>query len=437
LESAFIFGHVGNLAGSLGSGWSVEDNYAWAIGPESTLILPLPRNDKPYVVRFTLHPLLDPAGRKTQRLVFLAGADVLGRFEITERTSIEFALPVALTAGLDHIVLTLVHPDAMRPADFLPTEDTRMLTLCFHSAGLIQEDVSVAADDATIAGTGLPTCIVAGNYYAMQLARIAGALPSLRGKLRVQYVDTHPDLAESAHSRPADALATAEVCWLQTGVGRGTTTQALRDALPAQCIVRRFAIPETQAFWPFLSADPRAVREKDRYIPARYRFGDRIAAGLTNYHMADDLLYVIYEGMAAKEMPNLDALIAADTMNWKRLDSRADIKLAPYLQAAFRRERVFNAPSIPGPALLRAIAERLLDSPSLYAYAPRETLKAELDAITQGFTGRREELPIHPHVAQHFELAWWRPGQKYRWHANSLTFEAYILDYIRWAAWRP
>ena len=95
MESAFIFGHVGNVTGHLGSGWSVEDNYAWAIGNESKLVLPLPGNDKPYVVRFTLHPLLDPAGRDTQRIVFLAGADVLGRFEIAERTTVEFALPVA------------------------------------------------------------------------------------------------------------------------------------------------------------------------------------------------------------------------------------------------------------------------------------------------------------------------------------------------------
>jgi hypothetical protein len=437
LESAFIFGHVGNVADFLGSGWSIEDNYAWAIGYESKLTLPLPGNDKPYIVRFTVHPLLDPAGRKTQRIVFLAGADVLGRFEIAERKSIEFALPVALTAGLDRIELTLVHPDAMRPADFLPTADTRWLALCFHSAGLIQEDVAISGGDAAGPGSDLPTCIVAGNYYALQLARIVRALPSLRGKLLIQYVDTHPALAESAHTRPENALAAAEICWLQTGVGVGTTVQALRDALPAGCAIRRFDIPEMHAFWPFLSADSRAVREPDRYVPARYRFGDRIAAGLTHYGMAEDLLHIIYEGTTEKEMPNLDALLAVDIMNWKRIDSRCDVKLAAYMQAAIRRERVFNAPTIPGPALLRALAERLLDWPSLQVYATRDALLADLDAVTQGFTGRREELPIHPAIAKHFGLAWWQPGHKYRWHANSLTFEEYIADYIRWTVWRP
>ena len=325
----------------------------------------------------------------------------------------------------------------MRPVDFLPTPDTRWLALCFHSAGLIQEDVAISVGDIAGNGADLPVCVVAGNYYALQLARIARALPSLRGKLRIHYVDTHLALADSAHSRPGNTLASAEICWLQTGAGIRATVQALQDALPSTCTVRRFAIPEMHAFWPFLSADARAMREPDRYITARYRFGDRIAAALTHYAMADDMLHVIYDGTIEKEMPNLDALLAVDVMNWKRLDSRADVKLAAYLQAAVRHERVFNAPTIPGPALLRALAERLLDCPSMQAFATHDALATDLEAVTQGFAGRREELPIHPRIAKHFGLGWWKPGHKYRWHANSVTFEEYIAHYIRWAAWRP
>ena len=426
------------MADCLGAGWSVEDNYAWAIGNESKLTLPLPGNDKPYVVRFTLHPLLNSNGRASQRLVFLVGADVIGRVEVTERQSIECALPVALTAGLDRIELTLVHPDAMRPADFLPTTDTRWLALCFHSAGLIQEDdVAIATDGSATTHSDLPTGIIAGNFYAMQLARIAAALPLLRGKIKIQYVDTHPDLADTANARADNALAGAAFCWLQTGVGRRSTTKALQEALPPGCPVRLFGIPEMHAFWPYLSADPRAVREPGLYLPARYRFGDRIAAGLTHYSLADDLLYMTYEGMSEKERPNLDALLAVDVMNWKRLDARANVKLAAYLQKAIRSERIFNAPTIPGPGLLRAIAERILDIPELHAYAASTDVMADLDRVTEGFVGRREELPIHPQVAKHFKLAWWSPDHVYRWHANSLTFKDYIVDYIRWAGWRP
>ena len=275
--------------------------------------------------------MLNPADRPSQRLVFLAGADVLGRFEVGERQSVEIALPVAFTAGLDRIELTLVHPDAMRPADFQPTTDTRWLAICFHSAALVPGNAASVPLD-------LPIGIVAGNFSAMQLARILGALPSLRGKLKIQYVDTHPDLADTAHTRPENALTSAKFCWLQTSVGRGATTQALSHALPPDCITRRFAIPEMHAFWPFLSADPRAMRETNLYAPARYRFGDHVASGMTHYALADGLLCVIYDGLAEKEMPNLDALLAVDIMSWKRLDARSDVKLATYLQQALHAD---------------------------------------------------------------------------------------------------
>lgn len=437
MESAFIFGQAGNLGPALGTGWSVEDNYAWAVGQESKLTLPLPGNGKPYVVRFTLHPLIAPGTKDRQRIVFLGGTNVLGRFEIKERTSIEFALPVALTTGMDRIELTLVHPDAMRPADFLPSDDTRWLALCFHSASLIQDDSTSASNGSSGLDRRLPTGIVAGNANALALARIAGALRPLRGKFRIHYIDTHPDLADTAQTRPPDALSSAAFCWLQIGVGRVPTVQALRSELPSGCPIRRFGIPEMSAFWPFLGSDPRARREGDLYVPARYRFGDRVASSIAPLTMADQLIFTNYERMAETEMPNLDALLAADVMHWKRMDSRCDVKLTPYLQRSIREERPFLSPITPGPALLRALAERLLDWPVITTEVDRAEPLTDLDAAMEGYTGRREELPIHPRIARHFGLTWWHPELTYRWHGDRLSFQDYILNYIRWAAWRP
>lgn|GEM_PF-1002698 len=433
MESAFIFGQVGNLTECLGTGWSVEDTYAWAIGYESTIALPLPADNETYRTRFTVHGLTNAGIRDAQRLIVKAGDAVLGRFAVAGRTTVEVALPPALTAGQTYIVLTLLHPDALRPCDFLDSPDTRPLTICFHSAGLVQDRPEATPETQT----DLPVGIVAGNFSALQLTRIVSALPSLRGKFKIHYIDTHPHLEETAHTRPPDTLSSAVFCWLQHGTGRASTTQALRAALPADCGVRRFGIPELHAFWPFLGADPRAVREADRYIPARYRFGDRIAMGLTQHAMNDDLLYMIYNGHAEQEMPDLNALLAIDVLNWKRLDARCDVKLASALESSLRRERPFMAPTIPGPALLRMLAERLLDTPAIRDVASHADLLLELDDIMSGYVGRREELPIHPSVAAHFQLSWWREDQTYRWYGNRWGFRDYILDYIRWAAWRP
>ena len=189
-------------------------------------------------------------------------------------------------------------------------------------------------------------------------------------------------------------------------------------------------MPEIAAFWPFLNADPRSVPEPGLHKPARYRFGDRIAAALTHYNMPDDILYLVYEGMAEKEMPDLDAMLATDITNWRRLDGRCDVTLADHLERRIRVERLFAAPNIPGGDLIRALAERLLDMPVINALAPRADVLAELDALMRGYVGHREELPVHPLVARHFQLAWWSPSVTYRWFGNRLGFKDYILDYI-------
>jgi hypothetical protein len=64
-------------------------------------------------------------------------------------------------------------------------------------------------------------------------------------------------------------------------------------------------------------------------------------------------------------------------------------------------------------------------------------LRQELDFLLTGYLGRREELPIHPQVAQRLGLAWWHPGMRYRWQGNRWTFEDYVLRTIRWTPWRP
>lgn len=109
MEAAFIFGQIGDLVEFLGRGWSVEENFAWATGAESHLALPLPGDDKPYTLSFNLHPLINPAGRNSQRVVFLAGPEVLGRFEVKERDTVELDLPLHVTAGRTRIDLTLIH----------------------------------------------------------------------------------------------------------------------------------------------------------------------------------------------------------------------------------------------------------------------------------------------------------------------------------------
>ena len=114
---------MGNLSDALGNGWSVEDAFAWAIGEESELTLPLPGGDLPYTLRFDVHPALFPPTVPRQRLTIRAGDTELGSFEMQQRETIAVDLPPELTRDVTTLHLTLVHPDADRP--IRPSPDQR------------------------------------------------------------------------------------------------------------------------------------------------------------------------------------------------------------------------------------------------------------------------------------------------------------------------
>ena len=430
MDYALIFGNIGNLGNEIGTGWSIEDAYAWAVGAESRLTLPVSGRDSACMLRFDVHPLIDPKSQPHQSLTFLCGADVLARFQLERRGTIEIEIPAQLVAGRDRIELSLIHPQPLRPADFLDSKDTRPLSVCFHSGRLSQEDPTLPVSALTRTET---VAVVVGNYSALQLARIARNLPSLRGRCDFVYADPST-LSETLAELP---LERARFCWLQSNAGRGDVVQSIRGRLPADCLIRRFYLPDVSCLWPFNTPDPRSRPEPGRYRTSRYPYGDRIAAGLATYPMADDTIWAIYDGAVRKELPDLDLLFATDVQQWKRADSRNDIKIAATLEASFKTERLFVAPNIPSIPVLRMVLARMLEAPEFHALAPRARLTDEIVAATEGYVGRREEVPIHPAVAEHFGLTWWNPDMAYRWHGNRLTLKDWILDYIRWNEWRP
>ncbi len=436
MEAAFVFGTVGNLSGRLVVGWSIEDQYAWATGDISVLVLPLPADAEEYVLRFTVHPLIYPGVRDTQRLTVYSGERRLGDYELTRRGSIEVPLPLDLTNGQDAIQLTLNHPDWIKPSDVRPVDDSRPLAICFHAASLAR-----AGDHGTSGHAGGPSpptnhAIVAGAVTARQVSRIVGTLPSFR-KTAVHYFDLDQPVDNFVERESAEAISGARFCWIQADFGRGINHDALRARLPADCEVRVFPTPRFNALWPFQGNDPRAVPEPGRYSPARYPFTDRIAASLAPLNMPDDVLFLMYESMSEKEMPDMEAMVAADIGRLEKAEANCDVKLSPFIRRHFRHKRLFLAPVVPARALVRELVDRLLDSPAVGRLTNNAALGGELDSLLEGYIGRREEVPIHPLIAQRLQLAWWNADLSYRWFNNRRSYKEYIVNYIRWLQWRP
>lgn len=439
MDAAFVFGSTGNLSTALGSGWSVEDAFAWAIGTESELTLPLRGDDRPCALRFDIHPAIFPPKINRQRLMVRAGKTVLGSFELTARETIVIQLPVELTRGAERLDLTLIHPDTVRPRDHLAVDDSRRLTLCFHSGSLtdLDQDISRLTPASDQAKLEPVHGLVAGSSTAMRICRVISGVRSLKGRFGLRFLDLSEPLEKVFESLPPETLETLQVCWVELNAGNAATRDRLRQQLPAACAVRTYYAPIVRSLWPFQAPDARAVVEPGRYHPARYPHGDRLAQALLTMNLPDDVLCLMYEVAAEQEPLDLDEIFANDQRRWRVEGKKSDMRLAAFIEYHFGTSQIFIAPDRPGPLLLRHMVEQVLDDGLVRDIVSPDALSAELDTLLDGYLGLQEELPVHKRVADHFNLSWWSPDMKYRWMNNKLTYHDYLLNYIKWTQWRP
>jgi hypothetical protein len=438
LEGVFVFGTLGNVVSGLGSGWSIESEFAWTIGRDSTLTLALPGDDRSYTLRFDLHPAVFPGTLESQVLTVSIGDTAIATFELSGRREIMVPLPPDATLGRPEIELRLHHPLAARPCDHGPSEDQRPLGFCFHTGTLaLRRAGDAASSHAKDAGLLEPVHgLIAGGAMANLVGEIVGKLPSLRGRFGLRVIDFATPPRQRIVELPPGTLDSASFCWIDNRAGLPEDRDAMRAMLPDTCRKLTFLTPHLRCLWPLLASDPRSRAEPGRYGDARYPQGDRLAMPLATANMPDDVVYLMYDMAVEKEALDLDGAFAREIRAMRQEEAAADIRVAGFIQNNLSSHRLFLTPYLPGARLILEMTRGILDLPEVHMVADAATVHRELDALLEGFVPWDVELPIHARVARHFDLRWWRPDMRYRWFNNHRTHRQYMLDYIRWVPWR-
>lgn len=101
----------------LGEGWGTpEDAYVWAVGPISTLRVPVPRTGVPMLALLDMHPFIRPPLQPRQRVVISVDGAIAVSIELQERLTV--AVDVRPRPGQDSVVLGFRNLDA----DFAVTD---------------------------------------------------------------------------------------------------------------------------------------------------------------------------------------------------------------------------------------------------------------------------------------------------------------------------
>ena len=138
LPAHLVFSCGGNASPYLGRGWAVEETHAWAVGPRSELILPVPNDGAAYVLEAKACPRLIPPALWSQRLLAVWGRFELASYELTEPATVRIPLPAPPMGVSGGVTITFLLPDASRPSVVTDGEEGRALGFAFRDATIIR-----------------------------------------------------------------------------------------------------------------------------------------------------------------------------------------------------------------------------------------------------------------------------------------------------------
>jgi hypothetical protein len=131
----FSFGFGGEGEGFGLYGWhGPEDGFTWTDGLESALLLPRLQAPNGWFVEVCATPFNPRGLLGGQRMTIAVDGCYIGGATVHEhKQTLAFFVPPSVTplrgAGIDHVLVTIGHPDAGRPSELESTDDTRLLAL--------------------------------------------------------------------------------------------------------------------------------------------------------------------------------------------------------------------------------------------------------------------------------------------------------------------
>lgn len=253
----------------------------------------------------------------------------------------------------------------------------------------------------------LPLLIGAGGpAVAAMLAGLA-AIPGLSTRIRLLHLPhAAPNQGGLRRGLAPEALADALAVLDEVPAPGGSSlAPGERAALPAGCAILRLPRPSLTALWP-LAGDSPAEREA-------HPFHDRLAGQLRGAG-APEALMAAYAAAPLADLADLDAMLEEDASRLAAREQGCDLRILAFILAQFRAQRLFHTATLPAAPLLAFLLAQALLHPALKrlpAMPHDAALRAALPAMAAAVEA--EQAPLHPGVAAHFGLAWWRPDLAY------------------------
>lgn len=187
-----------------------------------------------------------------------------------------------------------------------------------------------------------------------------------------------------------------------------------------------------ELLWPMTCANENN-RPEPGFPHGRFPYGDKFVSACQARDVPPkQILDLATNGTWGPNWPDLDEAFREESRRLTTGDATCDVKIGAHVLKRFRSQRLFWTVDHPTDALLSEVTKRLLTAAGLIA-GPHVVDDAFSPSESEGILGIYA-VPIHPHVASHFALAWYRPDQTYQAFDRSYTFREYFEALIGSAA---
>ena len=281
--------------------------------------------------------------------------------------------------------------------------------------------------------SGRSVILIYSNCQGIDMIRLLRSSAAVRARYDVRLVQFHL-IDEGSDRLTPEVFENVDIVWEQMGSDFPQHREQMHALRPSDAKTITFPSLNMLSLWPFTGMDHRV--ERDPLYPAgRYPWPDYVAAELDprGDRVSDEALFQRYMQASAAKMPDLDRRLAMDVARWRERDATCDVKAADHLLENFKTHQLFYTFARPTPYAIRSVFDQLLEQ-TVEDAGMLTRVRAEMDQLLKFYVGYdMEECPIHPLVANHFQLGWYDPQGLYRHHSNAFTYRDYIIHYMRWA----
>jgi hypothetical protein len=133
LAAEVVFGLSGNAAPYLTEGWSFpEPHHTWGTGAQSVLRVTVGPGAGSLMLEMAVVPMVAPPIFRAQALTVRVNGRDVGSARLEGEGTLGFAIPDDVGRGDGALTITLLHPDAVVPAELGLNEDTRSLSVALR-----------------------------------------------------------------------------------------------------------------------------------------------------------------------------------------------------------------------------------------------------------------------------------------------------------------